>query len=138
RFERLGQLSDLEDVISKQRDTVELCPHGHPSKLSCLNNLGNCFLTRFERLGQLRMQFRHSGTLDLEDAISALRDAVELIPHGHSDKPGHFNNLGNSILSRFERLGELSDLEGAISALRGESEDGVHRCGVFDVDGICR
>jgi tetratricopeptide (TPR) repeat protein len=105
RFERLGELSDLEEAILRQRDAVDLTPHGHPDKPSRLNNLGNSFLTRFERLGELS---------DLEEAISRQRDAVDLTPHGHPDKPGRLNNLGNSFLTRFQRLGELSDLEEAI------------------------
>jgi tetratricopeptide (TPR) repeat protein len=79
RFERLGELSDLEDAISRFRDAVDLTPHGHPDKPGRLNNLGNALLTRFERLGELS---------DLEDAISRHRDAVDLTPHGHPDKPG--------------------------------------------------
>ncbi|KAF8443848.1 CHAT domain-containing protein [Boletus edulis BED1] len=71
-----------------------------------LNNLGNSFITRFLRLGELR---------DLEDAISTHRDAVHLTPDGHPDKPVHLSSLGNSFITRFERLGELRDLEDAIS-----------------------
>ncbi|KAF8125439.1 hypothetical protein EV363DRAFT_630844 [Boletus edulis] len=57
--------------------------------------LNNSFITRFDRLGELR---------DLEDGISTHSNAVHLTPDGHPDKP-----------SRFERLGEPSDLEHAIS-----------------------
>ncbi|KAF8131402.1 hypothetical protein EV363DRAFT_1583696 [Boletus edulis] len=54
----------------------------------------------------------------LEDAISTLRDAVVLTPHGHPHKPSGLNNLGLSFRARFHRLGELSDLEDAISTHR--------------------
>ncbi|KAF8552649.1 TPR-like protein [Imleria badia] len=47
-----------------------------------------------------------------------LRDAVNLTPNGHPDKPARLNNLGSSFFIRFECLGKLSDLEDAISALR--------------------
>ncbi|KAF8421523.1 hypothetical protein L210DRAFT_3654453 [Boletus edulis BED1] len=109
RFERLGELNDLEDAISTLRDAVVTTPHGHPHKLTCLNNLGSSFTARFERLGELS---------DLEDAISTQRDAVVLTPHGHPLKPSGLNNLGLSFITRFERLGELSDLEDSISTLR--------------------
>ncbi|KAI9567762.1 CHAT domain-containing protein [Boletus coccyginus] len=115
--QRLGQPSDLEDAILKQRDAVELTPHGHPHKPSHLNNLGNSFLARFKRFGQLS---------DLEDAISKQRDAVELTPHGHPHKPSLLNNLGSTFLTRFERLGQLSDLEDAISALRDAVKSTPH------------
>jgi hypothetical protein len=181
--------------MSMYRDAVNLTPHGHPNKPIHLNNIGDCLVTRFERLGELsdledaistlrdaidltlmvtltnlivlkpsatpsspvssasgsqvtsRMQFRVTGMLltslllvtltnlivltisatpcslvssasglsDLEDAISTLRHAVDLTPHGHPDTPGRLSNLGNTFVIRFERFGELSDLEQAIS-----------------------
>jgi hypothetical protein len=103
---RLGELRDLEDAISRQRDAVDSTPNGHPDKPGYLNNLGNSFKARFEHLGELS---------DLERAISMLVDAVDLTPHGHPAKPARLNNLGNSFVTRFERLGELSNLEQAIS-----------------------
>ncbi|KAI9451099.1 CHAT domain-containing protein [Boletus coccyginus] len=109
RFDRVGELGDLEDAISRQGDAVKLTPHGHPDKPGRLNNLGISFLTRFRHIGVLS---------DLEDAISRQRDAVELTPHGHPHRPGCLNSLGSSFLARFERVGELSDLEDAISAQR--------------------
>ncbi|KAF8132496.1 CHAT domain-containing protein, partial [Boletus edulis] len=51
---------------------------------------------------------------DLEDAISAHRDAVQLTPDGHPDKLGCLDSLGNSFITRFLHLGGLSDLEDAI------------------------
>ncbi|KAF8548447.1 hypothetical protein OG21DRAFT_1423050 [Imleria badia] len=64
------------------------------------------FLTRFKHLGELS---------DLENAILTHRDAVELTPHGHLEKPRLLTNLGNALFTRFQRLGELIDLEDAIS-----------------------
>ncbi|KAF8555036.1 TPR-like protein [Imleria badia] len=109
RFERLGELSDLEDAISRYRGAADLTPHGHPDELGLLNNLSRAFLARFERLGELS---------DLEDAILRQRDTVDLTPHGHPDKPERLNNLGNVFLSRFRHLGEISDLEDAILRYR--------------------
>ncbi|KAF8419631.1 hypothetical protein L210DRAFT_3369588, partial [Boletus edulis BED1] len=85
---------------------VDLTPRGHPDQPGFLNNLGNCFRARFDRLGELR---------DLEGAISSYGNAIDLTPHGHPDKPSHFINFGDSFLTRFNRLGELRDLEHAIS-----------------------
>ena len=95
----------LEEAIPRYRDAVDLTPHGHPDKATCLNNLGNSLVHRFELLGELS---------DLEDAISSHRDAVDATPNGHPDKAARLGNLGNSLITRFKRLGELSDLEDAI------------------------
>ena len=56
--------------------------------------------------------------LDLEEAISQQKNAVDLSPDGHPDKPRHIANLRNSLLIRFERFGELTNLEHAISRHR--------------------
>ncbi|KZV73860.1 hypothetical protein PENSPDRAFT_573858, partial [Peniophora sp. CONT] len=109
RFERAGELEDLEQAISTHRRAVELTPDNHPDKLSRYNNLGNSFLTRFERTGDFE---------DLEQAISMHRCAVELMPDDHPAKPSLFTNLGNSFLSRFERTKQAEDLEQAVSAHR--------------------
>jgi tetratricopeptide (TPR) repeat protein len=106
RFERLGELSDLEGGISRHRDAVDLTPHGHPHKPTYLNNFGSVLISRFQRLGELS---------DLENAISRHKDAVDLTPHGHPHRPACLNNLGISLFIRFECLGKLSDLEDAIS-----------------------
>ncbi|QRW07774.1 CHAT domain protein [Ceratobasidium sp. AG-Ba] len=105
RFERLGELSDLDHAIDCQSHAVILAPDGHPDKPACLNNLGISWSRRFKRLGELS---------DLDHAIGCQSQAVSLTPDGHPDKPSRLSNLGNSWLSRFERLGELSDLDHAI------------------------
>ncbi|KAJ7833962.1 hypothetical protein B0H14DRAFT_2591169 [Mycena olivaceomarginata] len=73
-----------------------------------VNNLGNSLLAQFERLSDLN---------DLNESISKKKDAVLLMPDGHSDKPGRLNNLGISLLARFERLGDLGDLNESISKM---------------------
>ncbi|KAH0828797.1 hypothetical protein J3R83DRAFT_3243 [Lanmaoa asiatica] len=51
---------------------------------------------------------------DLEQAISRHREAVDLIPHHHPNKPRCLNNLGTTLVARFRYIGELSDLEQAM------------------------
>ncbi|KAF8431187.1 hypothetical protein L210DRAFT_3651244 [Boletus edulis BED1] len=136
-FERLGELSDLEHAMLALREAVDLTPHGHPDKLSCLNNLGICLITRTPLTSPLMSTLMsdlehaistHRAAIDLTPhghpnnptrttlhAILTHREAVDLIPHGHPEKPSMLNNLGLSFVTRFERLGELSDLEDAIS-----------------------
>ena len=68
-----------------------LTPDGHPDKPAYLNNLGNSFQSRFERLGDIA---------DLDEAITAQQQAVRLTPDGHPDKPAYLNNLGTSFHTR--------------------------------------
>ncbi|KAJ7867030.1 CHAT domain-containing protein [Mycena leptocephala] len=105
RFERLGDLSDINKSVLMKEDAVQLTPDGHPDKPSRLNNLGNSLLGRFERLGDLS---------DINKSVLMFEDAVQLTPDGHPAKPGWLNNLGNSLFRRFERLGDLSDINKSV------------------------
>ena len=67
RFECLGQLSNLEDAISRQREAVDLTPRDHPQKPMFLTILALSFRNRFERLGELS---------DLEEAVSLFSHAA--------------------------------------------------------------
>jgi hypothetical protein len=73
RFERLGDLSDINKSILMYEDTVRLTPDGHPSKPSWLNNLGNSLFRRSERLGDLS---------DINKSVLMYEDAVRLTPDG--------------------------------------------------------
>ena len=109
RFQRYGELGDLEHAISMLRDAVDMTPDGHPEKPRRLISLGNSFYARFNRLREL---------VNLEDAISTFRGANDLTSHDHPDKPNQLNSLGIAFLIRSGHLGELIDLEHAISTLR--------------------
>ncbi|KAJ7851751.1 CHAT domain-containing protein [Mycena leptocephala] len=108
RFERLGDLSDINKSVLMKEDAIQLIPDGHPDKPSLLNNLGISLFRRFERLGDLS---------DINKSVLMFEDAVQLTPDDHPDKPGRLNNLGNSLLGHFERLGDLSDINKSIMML---------------------
>ncbi|KAJ7280556.1 hypothetical protein C8J57DRAFT_1563358 [Mycena rebaudengoi] len=107
-FEQLGDLSDLNQAVSKLEAAVTITPDGHPDMPSWLNNLGNSLFGCFERLGDLN---------DLNQAVSKLEAAVTLAPDGHPEKPVWLANLGNPLQCRFQRLGGLDDLNQAVSRL---------------------
>jgi hypothetical protein len=53
--------------------------------------------------------------VDLNDrSIQVTEDAVKLTPDSHPDMPSRLNNLGGSLIRRFERLGDLEDLNRSI------------------------
>ncbi|KAJ7865821.1 CHAT domain-containing protein [Mycena leptocephala] len=105
RFERLGDLSDINKSVLMLEDAVQLTPDGHPDKPTRLNNLGNSLFRCFERLGDLS---------DINKSVLMKEDAVQLTPDGHPDKPTRLNNLGNSLFRCFERLGDLSDINKSV------------------------
>ncbi|KAG9092338.1 hypothetical protein FRC07_011688, partial [Ceratobasidium sp. 392] len=106
RFERLGELTDINNAIACKAQAVDLTPDGQPHKPACLSNLGISWQRRFERLGELT---------DINNAIACTTQAVDLTPDGHPDKPGHLSNLGISWQRRFERLDDLTDVDNAIA-----------------------
>ncbi|KAF8125433.1 TPR-like protein [Boletus edulis] len=109
RFERYGDLADLERAIGLLQKLVRSVSVWDVGHRAGLENLSVALLWRFEHVGELS---------DLEHAICTLRDVNDLTPRGHPDKPSRLNNIGHSFITRFKRLGELSDLEDAISTLR--------------------
>ena len=98
-------MEDLEAVITSYRETLTLCPPGHPARSSSLNDLANALCTRFEQTGR---------TEDLEDAIIYHRQALTLCPPGHPDRSSSLNDLANALFTRFEQTGRMEDLEDAI------------------------
>ena len=76
-------------------------------------NLGGALQSRFMRTGALA---------DLDQAITAAREAVEITSPGHPDQARMLSNLGMILNSRFEQTGDLADLDQAITATRAAAE----------------
>ncbi|RXW23183.1 hypothetical protein EST38_g2665 [Candolleomyces aberdarensis] len=118
RFERTGNLVDLDEAVSNQKSAVNLVPDSNQTlKSSSHNNLGISLTLRFERTGTIS---------DIEDAITSLRNAVALsVPLPETDEPvrkpndilvtvARINNLSIALLRRFERGSALEDIQEAI------------------------
>ncbi|KEP49977.1 aromatic di-alanine and TPR containing protein [Rhizoctonia solani 123E] len=105
RYQRLGELADLEKAIECFARALALTPDGHPGMSHRYASFGVSYTQRFQRLGELA---------DLEKAIEYNTRALALTPDSHRDMSGHHANLGISYSDRFKRLGELADLEKAI------------------------
>ena len=106
RFERIGDLQDIDHAISHLQRTIESTPSGHAGRPNWFNNLGNLYSCRFEHTGDLQ---------DIDHAIFHHQSAVESTSSGHADLPSWFNNLGNSYAHRFQCTRDLQDIDHAIS-----------------------
>jgi hypothetical protein len=80
-----------------------------PYRALISSNLAAALRARFGRTGRLA---------DLDEAITAGRNAVADTPPHDPDRPGRLSSLGNALLTRFERTGHLADLDEAITAGR--------------------
>ncbi|KAF8737979.1 TPR-like protein, partial [Rhizoctonia solani] len=105
RYQRLGELTDLERGIKYNIRALDLTPDGHPSLSGRHANMGISYSNRYRRLGELA---------DLEGAIKCDTRALDLTPADHPRLPDLHSNLGVSYMNRYQRLGELADLEKAI------------------------
>jgi len=107
QFEDLGNLADIAEAISLQKQAIQLIPVGHAYMPVQLNSLQISLNSRFQRTGDLS---------DLSEAISVNQRAVQLTLNGDSDKPYRLATLGNLLRTRFQRTGDLTDISEAISA----------------------
>ena len=92
-------------MIKDQQRAVQLTPDGHADLPALLNNLGNSFIRRFKRTGDLA---------DISEAIQNQQRAVQFTPDGNPDLPALLSNLGVSFRCRFRHTGDLADLSEAI------------------------
>ncbi|KAF8960835.1 CHAT domain-containing protein [Flammula alnicola] len=113
RFERTGDLQDIDHAISHHQSAVKSTPSGHADLPSQFNNLGISYARRFDRTGDLQ---------DIDLAISHHQSAVESTPSGHANLLTYFNNLGNSYQCRFERTGDLRDIDAVKSTPSGHAD----------------
>ncbi|KAF8512786.1 CHAT domain-containing protein [Gautieria morchelliformis] len=74
---------------------------------------------RYNQAMDIMARFEQSGGHeDLEAAISLHRQALDLSPALHPDRPSLLNGLGYALSTRFDQLGEDEDLDAAISLYR--------------------
>jgi len=102
RYERTGDMADLEAAIRAVQQAINSTPEDHPDRAGKLNNLGNKLESRYKRTG---------GIADLEAAIQVAEQAVDSTPEDHPDRAGRLNNLGNKLDRRYDRTGDMADYE---------------------------
>ena len=109
RYERTGDMADLEEAIQVNRQAVASPPGDDPNLAPYHNNLGNKLMRRYHRTGDIN---------DLDEAIQISERAVALTSDDPSKLAIRLNNLSTKFTSRYERTQDMSDLEKAIQALR--------------------
>ncbi|KAG9127027.1 hypothetical protein FRC07_000954 [Ceratobasidium sp. 392] len=105
RFQRQGELVDVDMSVSYQNEAALLMPDGERRRPGLLDALGIAHYSRFQTLGEIQ---------DINSAIERYSQAVLLTPNGHEYKPIRLNHLGLAYETRFVKLGRLDDIENAI------------------------
>ncbi|MFI5828573.1 CHAT domain-containing protein [Streptomyces sp. NPDC051578] len=109
RFERSGDLDDLEEAVRVARAGVQDTREGQPERALCLGNLGLILQSRFKRTGDLK---------DIDEAVEANRAAVRATTDAHPQRAICLSNLCVTLLDRFNRSGDLRDVDEAVEAGR--------------------
>ncbi|CUS11439.1 unnamed protein product, partial [Tuber aestivum] len=101
----MGDLADLQESIKYCEEALASTPQNHPDRADRYGNLGEMFLTRFERIGDLG---------DLQKAIEHSEAALDATPQDHSNRAQKQDNLAATLSVRYCRMGGLDDLQKAI------------------------
>ena len=93
RYDRLGNLQDLEAAIARFEAAVESIPEDHPKRALVLANLAAPLSDRYKRLGNVQ---------DLEAAITLVEAAVGAIPEDryHPYRADWLGRLGGLLNRR--------------------------------------
>ncbi|KAE9398911.1 hypothetical protein BT96DRAFT_1019886 [Gymnopus androsaceus JB14] len=109
RFNRMGDMQDLNKCVVNMQQAVDLVPDNYPHKVVMLTDLGNAIVYRFKRLGDIQ---------DLNDAVVKIQQAVHSTPNNHPDKARMLNNLGTTLQNRFHRQDDINDLNDAVNYMQ--------------------
>ncbi|CAF9931585.1 MAG: hypothetical protein GOMPHAMPRED_005962 [Gomphillus americanus] len=109
RFERTGDMADLEEAIQINRRAVASAPENDPNFAAYHNNLGNKLERRYDRTGDIN---------DLDEAVQISERAVALTSEDQSNLAIRLSNLSQIFAKLYKRRQDMSDLEKAIQALR--------------------
>ena len=115
RYERLGELEDLEQSIAASGEALQLVPGRSPPRVVVASDLGLGLRLRYERFGD---------TTDLNESVDLAREAVGLGREAAQLHPGSVRlpellaNLANVLCVRFELGHDPADAEDAVQVAR--------------------
>ncbi|THU79158.1 TPR-like protein [Dendrothele bispora CBS 962.96] len=118
-----GEPDAVSNVMGLMHQAVGVVPDGSDLKASLVRGLSD--IETEAKVNELRSSaiqlmelFQQSGDWTaIDNTVQLMEEVIKLTPDGHADKAGRLNNLGTAFQSRFERLGELKDIENAIDAV---------------------
>lgn len=107
RFERSGDLSDLDRCIASRAQALAVIPDGDLGRAGQLCNHGGAYRTRFAHGGRVS---------DVDQAIALGRQALAVAAEDHPERPIMLSNLGASCRARFGHSRVPADLDEAVEA----------------------
>ncbi|KAG2146823.1 hypothetical protein DEU56DRAFT_978674 [Suillus clintonianus] len=105
RFNKRGDINDINTALSHHREALALKPLGHPMRDNMLANLAVVLKTRHRK--------SHASE-DLNETIVLYRKALQLRQHGHPERYLPLLNLSSALCSRFRQTQKNEYVEEAI------------------------
>ncbi|KAF8207841.1 CHAT domain-containing protein [Mycena galopus ATCC 62051] len=109
RYQRLGDLHDLEAALENDQKALNLMAKDDPDRAEHLECLAVVFTERYYRLGDPK---------DFRAALQNNQAAVDLTPDGHPDRASRLLGLGISLSGQYDQLGGQKQLELAIQTFQ--------------------
>lgn len=109
RYERDGQITDLAEAITVTEQAIAL----DPADPAAHGNIGIMLTARFLRLGN---------QADIDNAVEALRTAVDRTPAGHPNRCGRLSGLSEALSVRHGHGGAPGDADEAIDLARAAAD----------------
>ncbi|KAF8443197.1 CHAT domain-containing protein [Boletus edulis BED1] len=103
RFQRHGDLADLDHSVECHLTALDFRPPGHPGRANTLSNFATALLIRYGKLGVEK---------DIELAIGYFHTALSMLPP--EGRLMALMNYASALVSRFQHTGDVSDLSDAI------------------------
>jgi hypothetical protein len=104
RFEAVGDLADLSEALDLAQLAVNRSTNGRERAYS-LNELTVALQMRFEHLRR---------ATDLDKAITAAREAIDITPVDHQEHAGFLDRLSAVLQLRFKETGSVADINEAV------------------------
>ncbi|KAF8432057.1 hypothetical protein BGX38DRAFT_1083192, partial [Terfezia claveryi] len=98
RYERTGNLQDLEAAIARKEAAMQAAPEYHPDIAGILTNLGIHLNSRYERSGNLQ-DLEASAAIALS---SAAEPALCFLPQDHPIRARMLGTLGRHLSTRYD------------------------------------
>nr|MDT0665954.1 hypothetical protein [Micromonospora sp. DSM 115978] len=123
RFERVGELGDLDGAIAVGRKAIAIAPASHANRAKYLAALAGVLMQRAERPGKAHEPDEVTSALervraDLDEAVGLYRQATETTRPGHTLRAVCLSNLGEALRLRFLRTVRPRDADEAIAVCR--------------------
>ncbi|KAJ7493894.1 CHAT domain-containing protein [Mycena latifolia] len=104
---QIGDVQAFDVILELQREAIQVVPEDRPARLALIRySMGMTFYRRFTQSG---------APADLNESISIISGAVDLLRIEGEDYSPALSALGFALHERFTLTGDLADLENAIS-----------------------